>query len=59
MLVAPSESLESETDWILDHQMGLIQRRFLFDADAVIEARLPIEGRIGSHLGRCLVVWGD
>lgn len=50
-----NESLESEADWASRGQMGLIQRRFLFAADAVIEARLPIEGRIGSHLVRYLV----
>ena len=59
MFVGPSESLESEGDWVLDHQMGLIQRRLLFAVNAVFEARWPTEGRIGSHLERCLVVGVD
>lgn len=59
MLGGSSESLESEADWVSKDQRGLIQRRFLSAVHAVSEARLPIEGRIGSHLERCLVVRGD
>ena len=49
---------ESGVDWVLRHRKGWIQIGNLF-AGAVIEARLPIEDRIGSHLVQCLVVRQD
>ena len=53
-----SGSLESEADWVLLHRTSLVPSCSL-SAGAVVEARWPIEDRIGNHLMRCLAVRRD
>lgn len=55
ILAGSSEFPESEADLVSKDQTDWIQRRFLF-AGAVVEARWPIEDRIGSHLAQSLAV---
>ena len=53
-----SGSPENEVDGVSDHRTHSIQSHFP-SARVVIEARLPIVGRIGSHLRQYLAVRRD